>query len=173
VTIPAGTQLALTLTSALASDTNAVEDAVTAELTRAITIAGREVIPAGAGLAGVVTAVDGAGRVKGRAAIGFRFTSLRTAGERYDLQTAALSRRGPATKAKDGTKIAIGAGAGAVLGGLFGGKKGAAEGAAIGGGAGTGLVLATKGQEVRLARGTDVTTRLTAPLTVRLVTASE
>ena len=55
-----------------------------------------------------------------------------------------------------------------ILGGLLGGKSGAAKGAAIGGGAGTGVVLATKGQEVRLGPGADATTTLTAPLTVRV-----
>jgi len=55
-----------------------------------------------------------------------------------------------------------------VIGGILGGKSGAATGAAVGGGAGTGVVLATKGKEVRLGPGTDVTTRLTAPVTVRV-----
>ena len=38
-----------------------------------------------------------------------------------------------------------------------------AKGAAVGGGAGTGVVLATKGKEIRLAPEADVTTTLTAP----------
>jgi hypothetical protein len=74
----------------------------------------------------------------------------------------------PATKGEDATKIGVGAGAGAVIGGILGGGDGAAKGAAIGGGAGTGVVLATKGQEMRLGPGADVSTRLTAPLTVRV-----
>jgi hypothetical protein len=168
VTIPSGTTLPLTLTSSVASDTNAVEDAVSAELTRAVTIDGRDVLPAGARLDGIVTEVDDSGRVKGRATIAFRFTSLRTGGEQYDVQTAALSLVAPATKGEDATKIGIGAGAGAVIGGLLGGKDGAAKGAAIGGGAGTGVVLATKGKEMRLGPGADVTSQLTAPLTVRI-----
>ena len=168
VTIPAGTALPLALTSAIASDTSAVEDAVTAELTSPITIDGRDVLPAGTRLAGVVTAVDDSDRVKGRAMIAFRFTSLRNEETRYDLQTAPLSHLAPATKGEDATKIGIGAGAGAVIGGILAGKKGAAEGAAVGGGAGTGVVLATKGREVRLPPGTDVTTHLTSPLTVRV-----
>ena len=153
MTIPSGTTLPLSLTSSMASDTSAVEDAVTAELTRAVSIDGREVLPAGARLAGNVTEVDDSGRVKGRAMIAFRFTSLQTGGEQYDVQTAALSHVAPATKGEDATKIGIGAGAGAVIGGLLGGKDGAAKGAAIGGGAGTGVVLATKGKEMRLAPG--------------------
>jgi hypothetical protein len=167
-TIPAGTALALVLTNSIASDTSAVEDAVTAELTAPITIDGRDVLPAGTRLTGVVTAVDDANRVKGRAMIAFRFTSLRTGDTRYDLQTATQSYLAPATKGEDATKIGIGAGAGAVIGGILGGKKGAAEGAAVGGGAGAGVVLATKGREVRLGPGTAVTTHLTAPLTVRV-----
>jgi len=65
--------------------------------------------------------------------IAFRFTSLRTGGEQYEVQTAALSHMAPATKGEDATKIGIGAGAGAVIGGLLGGKDGAAKGAGFGG----------------------------------------
>ncbi len=168
MTIPTGTTLPLALTNSVASDTSAVEDSVTAELTSPITIDGRDLLPAGTRLAGVVTGVDDSDRVKGRAMIAFRFTSLRTADARYDLQTAPLSRLAEATKGEDATKIGIGAGAGAVIGGILGGKKGAGQGAVVGGGAGTGVVLATKGREVRLGPGADVTTRLTAPLTVRV-----
>jgi hypothetical protein len=168
VTIPAGTSLPLTLTSSIASDTSVVEDVVSAELTRAITMDGRDVLPAGSRLTGHVTEVDDSGRVKGRAMIAFRFTSLRAGSTQHDVQTEALSHLAPATKGEDATKIGIGAGAGAVIGGLLGGKDGAAKGAAIGGGAGTGVVLATKGKEVRLGPGADATTQLTAPLTVRV-----
>jgi hypothetical protein len=168
VTIPTGTSLPLSLTSSVASDTSAVEDSVTAELTGPIRIDGRDVLPAGTRLTGVVTDVDDSGRVKGRAMVAFRFTSLRTGDTKYDLQSAPLSHQAAATKGEDATKIGIGAGAGAVIGGILGGKKGAAQGAAVGGGAGTGVVLATKGREVRLGPGADVTTQLTAPLTVRV-----
>jgi len=168
VTIPVGTTLPLTLTSSVASDTSALEDGVTAVLTRPITIDGRDVLPAGAQLAGAVTGVEDSGRVKGRAMVTFRFTSLRTGDARYDLQTEPLSHQAAATKGEDAAKIGIGAGAGAVIGGILGGKKGAGTGAAVGGGTGTAVVLATKGREVRLAPGADVTTRLTAPLTVRI-----
>lgn len=170
ITIPTGTTLHLSLTNALASDTSAVEDSVTAELTSAIVVNGREALPTGTPLAGTVTSVEDSGRVKGRAMIAFRFTSLRAGSQDYDLQSESISRMAAATKKKDATKIAIGAGAGAVVGGLLGGKKGAAQGAAVGGGAGAGVVLATKGDEIRLAPGTDVTSQLTAPLTVRVRT---
>ena len=168
VTIPAGTEIRLSLTSAIASDTSQVEDAVSAEVSQAVTIDGREVVPAGATAAGNVTGAEDSGRVKGRAQVSFRFNTLTSGGERYAMSTAALSRMAPATKGEDATKIGVGAGAGAIIGGLLGGKSGAAKGAAVGGGAGTGVVLATKGKEMRLAPGADVTTTLTAPLTVRI-----
>ena len=63
-------------------------------------------------------------------------------------------------------KIAIPAAAGAIIGGIADGKKGAAIGTAVGGGAGTGVVLATRGQEVRLGRGAAVSVKLLRPLTV-------
>ena len=168
VTIPAGTTLRLDLTSAVGSDSSRVEDTVRATLRQAVSVNGEAVLPAGAELVGVVTDVDDSGRVKGRAHIAYRFNSVRVADERYDITTAPISHQAEATKGEDATKIAIGAGAGAALGALLGGGDGAAKGAAIGGAGGTGVVLATKGKELRLGPGANVTTRLTAPLTVRV-----
>jgi hypothetical protein len=165
VTITAGTPLALALTNWIASDTSTVEDAVMAELTRPITIGGREVLPAGAQLTGVVTDVGDSRRVTGRAMIAIRFSSLRTGDERYDVRTAPLTYLAPVTASEDATTTGIGAGA--VGGGVLGGKGGADKGAAIGGGRGTGGVLGSDGQEVRLPPGADVSTSLTAPLSVR------
>ena len=82
--------------------------------------------------------------------------------------TSSITHQAEATKGEDATKIGIGAGAGAAIGALLGGGSGAAKGATIGGAAGTGAVLATRGQEIRLGPGADVTARLTAPLTVRV-----
>jgi hypothetical protein len=170
VTLPAGTTLRLELKSSVASDTSQVEDTVRAALRQAVTVDGKAVLPAGTEVAGVVTAVERSGRVKGLAHIAYRFTSLRHDSERYDIRTATISHEAKATKKKDATKIAIGAGAGAAIGAILGGGSGAAKGAAIGGGAGTGAVLATRGEEVRLGPGADVSTRLTSPLTIRVKT---
>jgi hypothetical protein len=170
VTIPAGTTLALDLTSSVASDTSHVEDSVRATLRQAVTVDGREVLPAGTAVAGSVTDAERSGRVKGRARVAFRFTSLEHAGTRYDIETQPVTHVAEATKGKDATKIGIGAGAGAAIGALLGGGDGAAKGAAIGGAGGTGVVLATRGKEVRLGSGANITTKLTAPLTVRVRT---
>ena len=170
VTIPSGTTLALDLASSLASDTSKAEDTVRATLREGITVDGREVLPAGTAVVGSVTDAERSGRVKGRARIAFRFTSLEHAGSRYDIETQPISLVAESTKGEDATKIGIGAGAGAAIGAILGGGDGAAKGAAIGGAGGTGVVLATRGKEVKLGSGANVTTKLTAPLTVRVRT---
>jgi hypothetical protein len=170
ITLPAGTVLPLELKSTVASDTSKVEDQVHAILRRSVTIDGVQVLPAGTAVLGHVTSAQRSAKVKGRASVAFRFNQidLPGAGGREPISTGTVSRLAPATKKKDATKIGVGAGAGAVIGGIVGGGSGAAKGAAIGGGAGTAVVLSTRGQEVRLAPGTPVSARLTAPLTVRV-----
>jgi hypothetical protein len=168
VTIPSGTTLRLSLQSAVASDTSRVEQPVRATLRSPVSINGQVVLPAGSEVGGVVTEAEESGRVKGRARVAIRFNSLHSGGETYDIRTSGYAQEAEATKRKDAEKIAIGAGAGAALGAILGGGSGAAKGAAIGGAGGTGVVLATKGKEVRLGPGAAITTRLAAPLTVRV-----
>ena len=168
VTLPTGTTLRLELQSAVASDSSKVEDAVRASLRQAVSVDGKSVLPSGTEVVGTVTDVERSGRVKGRAHVAYRFNSLNYDGEKYRITTNTLSHMAEATKGEDATKIGIGAGAGAALGAILGGGDGAAKGAAIGGAAGTGAVLATRGKEVRLGPGANVTARLTAPLTVRV-----
>jgi uncharacterized protein YcfJ len=156
------------LRSAVASDTSKVEDAVQAELREAVSEGGVTVLPEGTALAGTVTAAERAGRVKGLAQVAYRFETLTLAGERYDISAAPLVHEAEPTKKEDATKVAVGAGAGAAIGALLGGGSGAAKGAAIGAAGGAGAVLATRGDEVRLASGASVTTTLSRPLTVRV-----
>ena len=168
VLLPEGTVLPLTLASAVASDSSQIEDAVHATLREDVPLEGGFVLPAGTALVGRVTDVERSGRVQGRARVAFRFTMLMYEGDEYDIRTQAIERVAAATKSEDATTIGIGAGAGAALGAIFGGGSGAAKGAAIGAAAGTGAVLATRGEEVQLAAGEAVETRLTSVLPVRV-----
>ena len=90
VTLPAGTTLRLDLKSSVASDTSKVEDTVRAALRQAVVVGGQTVLPAGTELVGTVTDVERSGRVKGRARIAYRFSSLRHDSERYDIKTATI-----------------------------------------------------------------------------------
>jgi len=166
LTIPDGTSLRLDLVTPLASDTSKVEDTVRATLREAVAVDGTTVLPVGTEVTGSVTEAEASGRVKGLARLGFRFNALRTGKERHEIQTAPIALEAEATKKEDAKKIGIGAGIGAAVGAIAGGASGAAKGAAIGAGGGTGVVLATKGKEVRLGAGANVTARLTAPLKV-------
>lgn len=170
ITIPAGTALPVTLATSVGSDTSRVEDPVRARLRRPVTIDGIETLPAGTVLTGHVTTAQRSARVKGRAQVAFRFTQLDLPGEggRMQIRTASVARAAEATKKRDAATIGGGAVGGAIIGGIVGGGDGAAKGAAIGGAAGTGAVLATRGKEVRVASGTAVSVRLTAPVTVRV-----
>ena len=168
VTIPAGTALPLEMTSTISSASAEVEAPVSAKLRNAITIDGENAIPAGTILRGNVTDVERSGRVSGRAHLSFAFNEANIRGDREDLKTNPLTFEAEATKGEDATKVGAGAVGGAILGGILGGKKGAAKGAIAGGAAGTGVVLATKGKEVSVNEGTDVTATLAQPLTLRM-----
>jgi hypothetical protein len=170
VTIPSGTILKVNLNTAVGSDTSKVEDPVRGTLRSPVTIKGVTALPAGTALGGHVIDAVRSGRVKGRARIAFRFTRIDPPGPDTSepIRTASVSRNAEGTKKRDAATIGGGAVGGAIVGGIVGGGDGAAKGAAIGGGAGTGVVLATRGKEVRIAAGTPVSVRLTQALTVRV-----
>lgn len=166
VSIPENTRLLLALQTAVGSDTSSVEDRVSARVTESVVVDGETVIPEGSRVDGRVTYVQPSGKVKGRAGVTVRFHSLTVGSSSYDIVAEPLRRQAEGTRARDARNIGLGAGAGAVIGGIIGGRKGAGIGAAVGGAGGTGVVLATKGAEVRLPAGTVVTTRLADPLVV-------
>ncbi len=168
VTIAADSLVHAKLDTPVASDSSRVEDPVQATVSKPIVVDGFEAVPAGSVLRGAVTTAQPAGKVKGRAEIGFRFDTLTSGGDQYRVQTRGVGIEAPATKKNDALKIGIPAAGGAILGGILGGGKGAAIGGAIGGGAGTAVVLNTPGKEVRLPAGTAVTVKLLQPLTVRV-----
>lgn len=167
ITIPDNTVLDVTLNTALASDTSRVEQNVNGTVASPVVVDGITVIPAGSALGGHVTHVDDSDKIKGRAELGFRFTTLTVSSVTYDIDSKPLSYVAQGTKKDDAVKIGVGAAAGSVIGAIAGGKKGAAIGAAVGAGAGTGVVLATDGKEIRLAEGRKLKVSLTKPLTIR------
>ena len=166
VRLPAGTPVDVRTTSTISSKTHASGTMFTASLDRAlITSGGRVLAPAGSRVEGVVSSVDQGGRVKGRASLALRLTSITLAdGRTVACQTGSYSVLARATKKKDALKIGIGAGVGAAIGAIAGGGKGAAIGSATGGGAGTGVVLATRGDAAIVPAETQIRFALTAPV---------
>lgn len=170
VTIPAGPALRVVLDTTVGSDTSRAEERVAAHLAGPVVIHGETALPSGSRVGGVVTDAVRSGKVKGRAHVALRFESLSPAGEdrRYAIRTTAIGRTAAATKRKDALEIGAPAAGGALIGALVGGSKGALVGTAVGGGAGTAVVLSTRGKEVRIPKGTTLTLKLAAPLTVRV-----
>lgn len=168
-TVPAGTELDARLNTAIDSASSRVEDRVEATVTAAVMQGDTVVIPEGSTLRGEITAVEAAGKVKGRASLSVRFRTLTIAGhdEPYGVELG-MSRLAPATKKEDAAKIGIPAAAGGIIGGILGGKKGAVTGVVIGGGAGTAVVLTTAGKEIELPAGTVLTMKMDQPVDVRV-----
>ena len=167
VTIPDNTVLNVTLETSHASDTSRAEDAVRGTLDSPVVIDEVTVIPSGSVLTGHVTGAQESGKVKGRAELGLRFDRIIFRSVTYDIATKPLYWVAEGTKKDDAVKIGVGAAAGAIIGGITGGKKGAAIGTAIGAGGGTAVVLATDGDEVRVASGRKLKVSLTDPLIIR------
>src|SRR5204863_9320184 len=137
VTVPAGTILTIALDATVGSDTSSVEETVRAHLTQPVSLDGQPALREGSVVSGTVSDATPSGKVKGRAHIAIRFTTLTPQGsdERYSIQTAVVGRTAPGTKRNDALKIGAPAAGGALIGGLIGGKKGALVGTAAGGGA--------------------------------------
>jgi hypothetical protein len=159
--------LGLQMETSVTSEKARVEDEVTARVTRDVRVGDRVAIPAGATARGEVTMVERGGKVRDRARLGIRFTSVVLAdGTRVPVETDTIYREGDSPSGESAAKIGGGAIGGAILGGIFGGAKGAAIGASAGAGAGTAAVVAGGRNPATLPSGTPVTVRLIKPATV-------
>lgn len=159
--------LGLQMETAVTSEKARVEDEVVARVTRDVRVGDRVAIPAGAKAHGEVTMVERGGKVRDKARLGIRFTSVVLAdGTRVPVETDTIFREGDSPTGESAAKIGGGAIGGAILGGIFGGAKGAAIGASAGAGAGTAAVVAGGRNPATLPAGTPVTVRLIKPATV-------
>lgn len=166
VTIPAGTKLVISLVDSVSTDKSRSGDRFGATLNESIVIDGETVVGKGADVQGRVVEVDDGGRVKGRAYIRLALTELVTKGKNIPIDTKLFGAQAAGSKKKDAAIIGGGAGIGAAIGAIAGGGKGAAIGAAIGGGSGTGVVMATKGKQIRYPSETRLTFTLEKPVEV-------
>lgn len=165
--IPADAVIGLQVDTPVSSDTARVEDRVTARVTRDVKVGDHIAVPAGSRAEGEVTLVDRGGKLKDRARLGVRFTSLVLGdGTRVPIETEAIYREGDNPTTASAAKIGGGAIGGAIIGGLLGGAKGALIGSTLGGGAGTAAVEAGGRKPATLSAGSPITVRLQQPATV-------
>ena len=167
VTLPAGTDVAVRLDFALASDRNYGGDTFTATLDKAIVVDDMVIAEKGAPVEGVVVDAVRAGRVKGLAKLSIELVRLDTAdGQRVEIVTNRIHRQTEKSTKDDMKKVGIGAGIGAIIGAIAGGGKGAAIGAGAGAGAGGGAAAATRGKPVRIPVESRLQFRLMEPLEI-------
>jgi hypothetical protein len=165
--VSAQSVIGLQMETAVSSDNARLEDEVVARVTRDVKVGDRVAIPAGARAQGSVTLVERGGKVRDRARLGVRFTSIVLAdGTRVPIHTEAVLREGDSPGRESAAKIGGGAIGGAIIGGILGGAKGAAIGSTVGAGAGTGAVMAGGRNHATLPAGTPLTVRLEDPATI-------
>ena len=165
--VSAQSVIGLQMESSVSSERAQVEDPVVARVTRDVKVGDRVAIPAGAKANGNVTVVERGGRLREKARLGIRFTSIVLAdGTRLPIDTETIYREGDSPGRESSAKIGGGAIGGAIIGGILGGAKGAAIGGSVGAGAGTAAVMAGGRNNATLASGSAVTVRLEEPVTV-------
>lgn len=162
-TVPVGAELDVRLQSAINSGTAMVEDRFEATTLVDLSRNGTVVIPAGAVVRGVVTAVQSAGRVQRRASLALSFDQITFGGRSYPMRaTVTEAIEGEGIRGEAG-RVGTGAAVGGIIGGIIGGVRGALTGILIGGG---GTIIATEGEEVELKPGTVLRMRFDSPLDV-------
>ncbi len=165
--IPAGTTLTVRLGETISAKTASAGQAFHGTLARAVSIDGREVIPAGAAASGEVTEAQSQGKLKGAGILAVHLTSVEIQGKSYDVSTSSVAQQ---VKGKGKRNLMVGGGGaavGALIGGLAGGGKGAAIGALAGGGAGTAGAAYTGNKDLAFPAESVLSFKLKDSLTLR------
>jgi len=166
VVVPAGTQLAIELTSAVTTKTAKVGDRVQGRLASDLIVGGRRVAFAGAPAQGSVNqVVSGSKKIGGTPTLGLAFDQLTVANGSTAAITGRLLQQGESDAVKDTAKILGGTAVGAVLGHQINHRNGAVIGGILGTGAGVAVAQNTGG-EVSLAAGTVISVATEAPFQV-------
>jgi hypothetical protein len=176
-TVTLGTKIPLTLINSISTKHSAIGDRVYLQTAFPVLVNGRIVIPVGSYVAGSVTQIKKPGRVKGKGELYVRFDSLTlpngvtrdfhsrlggmdgTAAGNVDRTEGKVE--GDGNKAGDLKTVGDVAATGAALGGIAGNAGhrsglGLGIGAGVGAAAGLIAVLASRGPDAVLAKGTTV-----------------
>lgn len=156
VTVPGGTNLSITMGTALNTETAQPGQAWSGTLKEAITIGATAPFPAGSTVSGVIESMRPAAKGE-RAMMVLRVTSIEANGHTHSISATADSLVAGSTRARNVGAIAGGAAAGALIGKALGGSgKSAVIGGILGGAAATGAVAASKGYQVDVPAGKDL-----------------
>lgn len=154
IIVPAGTQLAVELTTPVSTKTAKVGDSVQGRLQSDLMVGDRRAASAGAPVQGSVTqVVSGSNKIGGVPTLALTFNSLAAVNGMTVPISGQLVQQGTSETAKDTAKILGGAAVGAIIGHQVNHKNGSVVGGILGGAAGT-AAAKTTGGEVTLPAGT-------------------
>jgi hypothetical protein len=156
ITVPSGTAITVTVSTPISSETAQVGDTWTGVVKNNVIVGEKTVIPSGSTVSGTVSAVKSAARGD-RAMLDLAIGSMTVEGASYAASATTTAIEAGSTRARNLGAIAGTAGAGALIGGAVGGKKGALIGGLIGGVGASGAVAKSKGYQVALKEGTELT----------------
>jgi len=167
VIVKAGTKIPLSLVNSLNTKRNVEGDRVYLETAFPVTQDGHIVIPKGSYVAGTITQVKRADKMRGKAELFLRFDSLTLpngvtrefrsrldSSDGHDVDRQEGKLRGERDTAGDVRTVGEVAGAGSTVGAIARGGMGAGVGAIGGAVAGLAIVLLAHGPEVILPKGT-------------------
>ncbi|MEO6982304.1 MAG: hypothetical protein ABI072_04230 [Edaphobacter sp.] len=162
--VPIGASVRVTMSQTLSAKQNNVGDSFSGVLSAPLsTRDGGTVFKRGTEVAGTVVAAKGQGRFKGEGDLGIELTSIAGIPVRTSTYEEVEKGKGKRTATLTGG----GAGLGALIGGLAGGGKGALIGGLAGAGAGGAGSALTGNKDVVIPAESQVTFRLTSPLSVK------
>ena len=150
VTIPAGTEVQVTMVDSIDSKSSQVGSLFRSSLHVPITSGDQVIIPGGTDVYVKLVHAKSAGSIKGSSELEVILDHLVTQGESIPLDSSTVRQKGASRGKQTAKRSAIVGGAGAILGGIIGGGKGAAIGASVGAGGTLAYQALTTGQEIRI-----------------------
>jgi len=166
VTIPAGTEIDVTLIDGLSSKTAQPGQTFQASLDRDIVANGQTVVAKGANVTGKVTQATASGRLKHLAKLYLQLTSIEHHGKTIEVATSETGYTEGSKTKRNILFIGGGTGGGAAVGAIAGGGKGAGIGAAIGAGAGLAGAMMTGKKDINFPPETRLRFELEQPVEV-------
>src|SRR5206468_1124552 len=169
--LAAGTRVGMALGDTISTRSAKPGDAFSATVSQDVKDAsGRVVIPAGATVAGTITAAEPAPNPSSAGKLQLAVSSVSVRGTSYPVDASVVGMdtimKGRGVTKADAAKVAGGAVAGALVGKLLGkNTKGAVIGGVAGAAAGAAAARASRDIDVVIPKGAAITIKLNAPLT--------
>lgn len=167
VVLPAGTTLAVKVAQAISTKTAKDGDTFVATTASPISVDGKNVVPAGSRVQGVVVQSKSPGKFKGEGTLSVKLTALTIKGISYPINTAPNTSTEKGKGKRSAAMVGGGGAGGALIGGLAGGGKGAAVGAVVGVGAGAAGAGLTGNKDLEIPAESALTFQLQQALTLK------